>query len=372
MASFDFTDLILLVGTNPLPNYVVAKYFLGEKEKGNCGVERIWLVCSSDTQEIAENRIKPALQRVNSSISIKKLPLQSDYKPKIINNDLQNFLKELKSKGRKFHLNYTGGTKSMSVHSHKDFRDLDKKESRFSYLHAKSYTLIDDEDNVLYADLRKVVSIGFKELCELHGVDFTPTIENKIDKLESIEFLDAIKFIETKIEAGKINEILEETSRKALLSSLCIHTDPKKINNFLNAGNWLEPYISYLLLKSNLISTVYQNIKPKIQGVEFEIDNCFFNGYQFIGISCGVSPDKTTMKLKGFEILSRIRQLSGDEADTILIAPGIINTPKSSDLTLLKKELNFETGGGIGNIIVIDREDLKLAKFQSKIQDILK
>ena len=40
MSNFDFTDLILLVGTNPLPNYVVGKYFLEELEKGNFKEEK--------------------------------------------------------------------------------------------------------------------------------------------------------------------------------------------------------------------------------------------------------------------------------------------------------------------------------------------
>lgn len=32
MSANTFTDLILLIGTNPLPNFVVAKYFLQPKE----------------------------------------------------------------------------------------------------------------------------------------------------------------------------------------------------------------------------------------------------------------------------------------------------------------------------------------------------
>jgi hypothetical protein len=41
----DFTDLALLVGTNPLPNYVVIKYFL----KCNKQLQRIWFFCSEKT-----------------------------------------------------------------------------------------------------------------------------------------------------------------------------------------------------------------------------------------------------------------------------------------------------------------------------------
>ena len=53
----DFTDLILLVGTNPLPNYVVAEYFLSQDNR----IRKIWLVCSektnyqAGTEELAVN-----------------------------------------------------------------------------------------------------------------------------------------------------------------------------------------------------------------------------------------------------------------------------------------------------------------------------
>ena len=42
----EFTDLILLIGTNPLPNYVVAKHFL----ENNPLLQRIWLVHSEETR----------------------------------------------------------------------------------------------------------------------------------------------------------------------------------------------------------------------------------------------------------------------------------------------------------------------------------
>jgi len=38
----DFEHLVLLMGTNPLPNYVVAEYFLTHNRK----LENIWLVHS--------------------------------------------------------------------------------------------------------------------------------------------------------------------------------------------------------------------------------------------------------------------------------------------------------------------------------------
>ena len=46
---YNFEDLILLVGTNPLPNYVVAKYFL----LNNPNLKTIWLVHSEKQNDNA-------------------------------------------------------------------------------------------------------------------------------------------------------------------------------------------------------------------------------------------------------------------------------------------------------------------------------
>ncbi len=43
--NLNFSNLVLLVGTNPLPNYVVAKYFCSN----NKNLRRIWLLYSEKT-----------------------------------------------------------------------------------------------------------------------------------------------------------------------------------------------------------------------------------------------------------------------------------------------------------------------------------
>lgn len=46
-----FSDLVLLVRTNPLPNYVVAKYFI----KSNPHLRNIWLVYSERPKAFREH-----------------------------------------------------------------------------------------------------------------------------------------------------------------------------------------------------------------------------------------------------------------------------------------------------------------------------
>ena len=120
MSNFDFTDLILLVGTNPLPNYVVGKYFLEELEKGNfkegSKLQKIWLVCTKETKDFASQLIKQ-LEISQVKIALKQLSDPSD--PIIIARDFGSLLDEINKENpnSKIHINYTGGTKAMSVHA---------------------------------------------------------------------------------------------------------------------------------------------------------------------------------------------------------------------------------------------------------------
>ena len=72
MANYDFTDLILLIGTNPLPNYVVSEYYMSNVRK----LKNIWLVHSEDISFNGEGTLKQAeiLQKV----------LQDEYKTRTI------------------------------------------------------------------------------------------------------------------------------------------------------------------------------------------------------------------------------------------------------------------------------------------------
>jgi len=46
MKSYNFENLVLLVGTNPLPNYVIADYFL----KINQNLSKIWLIYAKENE----------------------------------------------------------------------------------------------------------------------------------------------------------------------------------------------------------------------------------------------------------------------------------------------------------------------------------
>ncbi|MGC8651581.1 MAG: DUF1887 domain-containing protein, partial [Minisyncoccia bacterium] len=51
----------------------------------------------------------------------------------------------------------------------------------------------------------------------------------------------------------------------------------------------------------------------------FELDIFLINGYQLIGISLTTSTRQGECKLKGFEVIHRVKQIGGDESKAILI-----------------------------------------------------
>jgi hypothetical protein len=127
----DFNKLILLVGTNPLPNFVVAEYFL----KNNRSLNEIILLYSEENQyqrgtgEYAEN-LQKLLQDRHRNINLNFLPIHlSDISSaKEIERNLEERLASHLENSHSIHLNYTGGTKVMATHIYTDGLKIMRKE----------------------------------------------------------------------------------------------------------------------------------------------------------------------------------------------------------------------------------------------------
>ena len=144
----NFDHLFLLIGTNPLPNFVVADFFLKQNQR----IKKIWLVYSeknrfqSGTKEEADNLEKLIKQKhqghANLEFPLEKTAISDVSNAMVIRSDIvQKMLPNLRgTKG--IHLNYTGGTKSMSTHVYWILRKLEDAEKEFSYLDARNFRLI--------------------------------------------------------------------------------------------------------------------------------------------------------------------------------------------------------------------------------------
>ena len=188
--------LVLLVGTNPLPNYVVAKYFLTRENK----LKKIWLVYSekignqNSTRDLAEN-LSNVLNKI-TEVSIKFISLSDVSSAKKIESDIKEKLIP-KFFDEYVHLNYTGGTKAMSVHVYRTLeRELGNRCS-FSYLDSRDYILKND-NGIITNDLRDEINISFDDLIDLHGCEkveseYKPKWIEVIDAFERLIVEDKLK-----------------------------------------------------------------------------------------------------------------------------------------------------------------------------------
>lgn len=413
---FFFNNLVLLIGTNPLPNLVVADYFLKENPK----LKKIWLIHSKETDKQADQLEKVLNERWNSSrqnlFPLQKISLSDVSSASSIRNDInQKMLDELKD-GKRIHLNYTGGTKSMSTHVYWILKELKEAETEFSYLDARTFRLISDEKGIIESDMRKKVSLTFDEMIRLHGFE-------RKNKPKDFLFLDALKVFQDLIENEKLGEFyttgghdrtmflddkgnISETIKKISESSKnrlkefkpnatlmsVINQMPGEYRLFNEAGQfnekiankkfeaavkfldgeWMEVYLANIL-RENLIQDnieIEQNWEIKKpdwpSDLYFELDVVLLNGYQLTGMSCTTDKSKSLCKSKGFEIIHRTRQIGGDESKAVLATRMDKDTRDK-----VQQELMYETGESRGNILVLGENDLKKDIFLEKIKQFI-
>jgi len=418
---YNFHHLVLLVGTNPLPNFVVADYFL----KHNEHLQKIWLIYSktvelfqtgtySQAKNLAKLLQKKWEGKCRLQFPFETIQLSDVSNAAQIKRDIPDeMIKELEN-SEGFHLNYTGGTKAMSTHVYRILEQVKNKEEKaFSYLDARKFRIIGDKEDFITDDLRNEITITFEDLIELHEFkrcnkdspfNFSQALEEFeqiINKNELNKFYEKnggyyrklfINDLGELLKVGKLdkNKIERFIPNKTFLSIILnmpeqyrLFDDTGKFNwkisdeNFKESfqfidGIWLEHYIAKII-KQNFSSEkikVLQDWKIQQDGWgknDFQLDAILITGYHLTGISCTTSYKKDICKNKGFEIIHRVKQIGGDEAKAILITRLDEDTKKN-----VQKELKYDTGGR-ENILVLGINDLKKTKvLVNNIKDFLK
>ncbi len=427
--SLHFKHLVLLMGTNPLPNYVVAKYFIDRTPE----LEKIWLVCSRENQavkqtgtmEYAKNlekileKVAPEHVRKNDSLfPCQKLEVGDASNADSIERKMrEQLLNQIRDSGS-FHLNYTGGTKSMSAHAYRILTDAMNKyglDGSVSYLDARNFRLVSDcpKYEEVEKDMRTKVGIAFADLVDLHGferankdddIDFSGAVEafSRLIENDGLDlFYDADGcwnrelFLDGKGNLAEKTDKLKEENKKyleeqfvpndalfsvasALPAEYRLFGADRKFNRdigkkfkkavkFLD-GMWLEDYAAGIFDKEfgGQGVEILQNweIRKKGWKTKFELDILLVNGYELTGVSCTTASIKHICKGKGFEILHRTRQIGGGEAKSILVSC------LSKGLKATQQELEQDTGGK-ENILLIGRNGLKKDKLIKTVNDFL-
>lgn len=363
MDDYKVDHLFLLVGKNPLPNYVVAKSGKLLREGG-----KAYLVYTADTQTYAY-KLRDKLK-----LSNKELVSLGSYQ-----SDAYKIQKEIKDKAEvlegRLGLNYTGGTKTMSVNAYLAIQSLERDEAPvFSYLDSKELKLLIDQPNRSPIPILPEVEISCEDIFDLHELKLLrpPTQQGVLPDLAKVILAynhewhywcknTLHKEAKRTKDSGKVDwkskgqlkELLLPLKdlKQELVDSLDEHncldkekqyidikkmftehfssSHPVKVCKWLD-GFWLEEYLL------GQISGRFQNSGMSFavdikNGKDFEFDVAFTKGYQLFAFSCTSSSNRTLCKGKLFEAYVRGKQLGGDEARIALVC--------CSDDDFLQKEM---------------------------------
>jgi len=351
--------LLLLVGTNPLPNLVAAELLL--KENGT-----LYLVYSTETAPVADNLKKYLLARYK----VQLLPAVKATDAQDIETTLEKLVRGLAGS---IGLHYTGGTKAMAVHA---YRAVEKARGGktpapvFSYLDATTFEL--RVDPAYHEKVLLEVKPTLRELVALHGNPLRPRLPDKTTILlpAAIALAQAApggglrvwrdwcdKILrQDQIHTGRdwrgntilkgvtlswpddpiLNEVVATLKSELGLSLMAKDLplsvvqlprglqDLKHLCKWLD-GEWLEHYV---LAQVEAVADqcgvhdygmTLKTDEKQAADFRFEFDVAAIRGYQLFGISCTTSSDKSLVKSKLFEAFIRARQLGGDEARVGLV-----------------------------------------------------
>ena len=358
--------LLLLVGSNPLPNAVAGKLLV---EPGGT----IALIYSENTTSVAES-----LQRwlKEQGIEAKLAVKVEESNPLSIYQNIHRYLRDTIPENESVGLNYTGGTKMMSVHAYRALERWAKNRGRgaappqYSYLDAKTLQMVFDPPESFPSAKRIYVGggeiISFEALLKLHkrtidianrevllpetaktlakycsefkefGKCWNKWISEQVKKLKdklqpyNNEYLDcAVKEIN-----GESKEKVKEAIMKSLeklKEELGLGKSDKEIslkqpafkkNNFTTwlTGKWLEHYVLDVLNSLEIDLNLQERLQSiQTSGKQFELDVAAMRGYQLFGFSCKTISEREKAKLALFEASIRAKQLGGDEARAALV-----------------------------------------------------
>ena len=365
--------LILLVGGNPLPNYVAAQVLTSESAT-------LSLIYSEDSKQIAD-RLRETL---GETFRFTKTEPVDESRASAIQSQIKYALRQYPD-ARRVGLHYTGGTKAMAVHAYRAIERWATEcgaQPSFSYLDARTHKIIFDSSNSLIDEVYvgDGLTLTLDQMLALHGwqlkseprpVPILPKTaiaianayvnhgrdkdqpyqlwkqeelypkcksdskdERKNDRSEwkRSRDLKQVKLAWPDKALSPIADALREETGQHSNAELDIEaaqratglSEPIDFCKWLD-GIWLEHRVLHALrnLPDDLRPhQALQGVKIVVGKSDFDLDVVAIFGYQLFGFSCGTATGKGArgeLKLKLFEGLSRTRQIGGDQARTALV-----------------------------------------------------
>jgi len=316
--------LVLLVGSNPLPNYLAAVALRpGEAV----------LVYSLETREPCE-RLAAVLGA--GGINVSKHVIQDA-------TDARQIRDACRSLGDVDHLHYSGGTKPMAAHVR---MTLKLEEDQASYLDERRGLLRFDDGYDL--DLSELdLGLTLDRILELHGIERTPQQATSVWDAPTEEdvtaLADRVLRDPPTAEAlyrrfrpeGRIRSLTQAKNdpwdpadqRLSLSASQVPEADWSKDRyevwvEFLTGG-WLERWtatqIRHLVGDTCAVEVRVHCKRIRPRPAEFEIDVALIRRQRLYVLSCTTDLKKAQCKSKLFEVAMRARQMGGDLTRSALV-----------------------------------------------------
>ena len=330
MAEQQVNEVILLVGGNPLPNYIAACAL-----KNEFGIENAFLLYTQEVEQVKDNLRNCLLAAGFTACRESFIADAGD--PREIQYACQDI-------DPASHLHYTGGTNAMAVHVHAAWTGMGGTPDQASYLFGRDDRLMTDAGRVI--DIASI-HLDLPTLHNLHGPRPAPAGPmigpNLPDDAEKI----AQHVFDTPASARVLfNRFIRNHGRRVTVRQL--RNDPpfcppaelglalsetripglgwkdnavKGWQKFLG-GEWLDRWVFEKIKETGLINppgNLHIDVKRTIQGREFQLDVVAIRGHHLYVVSCTTSQSLDTCKSKLFEVATRARQLGGDLARSALV-----------------------------------------------------
>lgn len=365
MTSLDFSQtdvLFLLIGSNPLPNYVSTLLLA----RPHATVYLLHTGGTTSTLDIAEGlRVQLLSQRPDLNLILEEID-------RVDGRQIETRVKMLASKLSttvRVGLNYTGGTKPMAVHTYRALQE-DFPRGIFSYLDAETLSLVVQCAGMPVQRLfvGQTLGVTLKTLFALHGYEilrernviFPPGLQdavlhvhqNKCGFEQWRKWLDtfgqptppALPDAESYPALTPVIHQFDALCNGAASPGTVAHQLACKNDQLRSCakaliGDWFEDYVWTAL--DDVANRL--NLDQRALSMEFkrpgadpmEIDILAIHGYQLFAITCAATNLKERAKEHFLEMLVRARQLGGDEARF-----GLVCLYKDADR--LKRELAEE------------------------------
>lgn len=342
--------LILLVGSNPLPNYLAA-----------CALRpsRVALVHTKETKG-AKDRLRIKLARtLGEGIAIEDLFVEDASCAMTVRRALDPLMS--RDKNRDVWLNYTGGTKVMATHARLAFSCSGGQPKHASYLDEGDINhearLRFDDGNSKSLSEYPDIPLALDTVLVLHDITHrpreakspAPTIDDAREILSKVvgdtSLAEKLYGERQRLERlGNPNKATAEpfcASRYGMMLSLEEFPTSEQLAALQNAsekkswfkqwygfigGEWLEEWLGAQIHALQLAPvpeiTVGVNASRGEQQAKLEVDVAVIRGYRSYFVSCTTDASKPICKSKLFEVAVRSRQLGGDLARAALVCLG--------------------------------------------------